>query len=155
MDGRRSHNKDHGDTVPKKMRDMFLCTLHINIKKRPSRGSVMRAACGLPEKKQISTQLQFFSFESSPDGLSNLYYSYGCIQVLQREERQDYKYSIEGTSINIFESLVLSGPAHPNIFGLFLSPCRHWYVSTGFFVSRKKDNFFNCATLGKTILIIQ
>ena len=33
MDGPQSQNKQHGDTVPKKARDMFLCSLQINIKK--------------------------------------------------------------------------------------------------------------------------
>ena len=33
MDGRQLQNKHHGDTVAKKTREMFLCSLHINIKK--------------------------------------------------------------------------------------------------------------------------
>ena len=41
----------------------------------------------------------------------------------------------------LMNHLLLSGPAHPNILGLFLAPCRHWYVSTGFFVSKKEDHF--------------
>ena len=33
MDGRLCENKQHGDTVPEKARDMFLCSLQINITK--------------------------------------------------------------------------------------------------------------------------
>ena len=38
--------------------------------------------------------------------------------------------------------LVLYGPAHPNILGLFLAPYRHWYVSIRFFVSKKNPCHF-------------
>ena len=31
MDGQQCENKQHGDTVPEKARDMFLCSLKINI----------------------------------------------------------------------------------------------------------------------------
>ena len=46
MDGRQSHNKQHGDAVPKKARDMFLCFLHIKIKKaRQARFSTAGYVC--------------------------------------------------------------------------------------------------------------
>ena len=41
----------------KKTRDMFLCYIQINIKKRARRGSVLQATCGIPEKNETSTQL--------------------------------------------------------------------------------------------------
>ena len=50
MDGRRCQKKDHGDTVPKKPRDKFLCTQKINIKKCTKIGLVMRDKCGLPQQ---------------------------------------------------------------------------------------------------------
>ena len=41
--------------------------------------------------------------------------------------------------------LVLSGPAHPIFQGLFLDPCRPWYVSTYCFGQKTKriDHLFN------------
>ena len=33
MDGQQCQNKQHGDTVPEKAHDVFLCSLQINIKK--------------------------------------------------------------------------------------------------------------------------
>ena len=47
MYGRQCENEQHGDTMQEKARDMFLCTLQINIKKRARCGSVMQAACVL------------------------------------------------------------------------------------------------------------
>ena len=38
--------------------------------------------------------------------------------------------------------LVLSGPAHPNIFGLFLAQCSICYVSTDFFLHHTKKTYF-------------
>ena len=44
-------------------------------------------------------------------------------------------------------TLVLYRPAHPNFHGLFLDPCRNWYVSTWFSKKNKKiDPLFNLAT---------
>ena len=38
--------------------------------------------------------------------------------------------------------LLLSGTAHPNRDGLFLSSCRPWYVPTGDFVRKEKYAIF-------------
>ena len=71
MDGRRSQNKQHSDTVPPKARDVFLCSLQMNIKKRARRGSVLRDTCGLPDQNEISTQL----YE-----IKNVYHNYKWIR---------------------------------------------------------------------------
>ena len=55
--GQKYQKKDHGDTVSKKPRDIFLCLLQINIKNCAMRGSLLQATCGLPEKNEISTQM--------------------------------------------------------------------------------------------------
>ena len=57
MDGRLCENKQHGDTVPEKARDMFLFSLHINIKDCARCVSVMRATCVLLKIELLSTQL--------------------------------------------------------------------------------------------------
>ena len=49
--------------------------------------------------------------------------------------------------------IVISGPAQPNISGLFLAHCRHWYVST-YFLSAQKKIIFICATLGGGVIRI-
>ena len=41
----------------KKTRNVFLCSLHMTIKKRARRGSVLQATCGLTEPDKIPTQL--------------------------------------------------------------------------------------------------
>ena len=51
MDGRKCENKQHGDTVPEKARDMFLCSLHINIKERVIFVSVLLMMSGTRTKK--------------------------------------------------------------------------------------------------------
>ena len=57
MGGRKCENKKYGDTVPEKVRDMFLYSLKINIKKRARCSSVLRAKCVLLKLELFPTQL--------------------------------------------------------------------------------------------------
>ena len=57
MDGRQFHNRQHGDTVPKNARDVFLCFLQINIKKRARCSSVLQATCVLIKLELFLTYL--------------------------------------------------------------------------------------------------
>ena len=57
MDVQQFQNKHHGDNVPKKPNDMFLCSIQINIKKYARRGAVLQAACRLPGTDSFPTQI--------------------------------------------------------------------------------------------------
>ena len=50
MDGWQCQNKDHANTVPKNLWDMFSCYIWINIKKRAGLGSVLQDRCWLHEQ---------------------------------------------------------------------------------------------------------
>ena len=63
MEGNQFHNKQHGDTMQKKARDMFLCSLQINIKKRARHGSVMRDTCVLIKLGLFLLQLKPYIFQ--------------------------------------------------------------------------------------------
>ena len=47
----------------------------------------------------------------------------------------------------------MSGPTHLNIFGLFLAPCRHWYVSRGIFCQPNKKPFYFIASFEEKIFL--
>ena len=57
MYGRQYQNKQHGETMPEKACDIFLCSLQINIKKCARCGSVLRDTCVLFKLYLFPTQL--------------------------------------------------------------------------------------------------
>ena len=57
--------------------------------------------------------------------------SFGGSCVLSTGEYELFKISPSSP-----HSLLLSGPAQPNISRIFLASCRHWYIYTGIFVRK-------------------
>ena len=57
MDGRKCQKKQHGETVPEKARDLFLCYQRIRLKNSARCGSGLRDMCVLLKLELFSTQL--------------------------------------------------------------------------------------------------